>query len=94
MGLTSLQSSGLTMRLVGGAASAACVDGQGRTFVMEDELSIQVRHVVTGRDASGKSVVVSDEATPGIEVGAIPGSQFHMVWGTDECRATVGTDPP
>jgi hypothetical protein len=61
---------------------------------MEDELSIQVRHVVTGRDASGKSVVVSDEATPGIEVGAIPGSQFHMVWGTDDGRATVGTEPP
>jgi hypothetical protein len=54
-------------------------------------MSVQVRQVITGRDANGKSVVVSDEATPAIEVGALPGAQFYMVWGTEDGTATVGT---
>jgi mannose-6-phosphate isomerase-like protein (cupin superfamily) len=54
-------------------------------------MSVQVRQVITGRDANGRSVVVSDEATPAIEVGALPGAQFYMVWGTQDGTATVGT---
>lgn len=56
-------------------------------------MSIQVRHVVTGRDANGKSVVVSDEKTPAISVGAIPGSDFYMVWGTNDGFPAVGNKP-
>ncbi|WP_448642343.1 cupin domain-containing protein [Geodermatophilus sp. URMC 63] len=54
-------------------------------------MSVQVRQVITGHDVNGKSVVVSDEATPAIEVGAIPGAQFYLVWGTEDGGATVGT---
>jgi quercetin dioxygenase-like cupin family protein len=57
-------------------------------------MSIQVRRIVTGRDSSGKSVVVSDEPTPPIELGAAPGLQFYMVWGTEDGTATVGTEQP
>src|ERR1700693_1849869 len=53
-------------------------------------MSIQVRHVVTGRDANGKSVIVSDEKTPAISVGAIPGSEFYIVWGTENGFHSVG----
>ncbi len=56
-------------------------------------MGMQVRQVVTGRDASGKSIVVSDEITPGIEVGVMPGSPFYMVWGTEDGVPTVGTKP-
>jgi mannose-6-phosphate isomerase-like protein (cupin superfamily) len=56
-------------------------------------MSVQVRQVVTGRDANGRSVVVSDEPTPAIEVAAIPGSQFHLVWGTEDATPTVGMKP-
>ncbi len=41
-------------------------------------MSIKIRHVVTGRDADGKSVVISDEPTTPITVGAIPGSEFYL----------------
>ncbi|MGR7027016.1 cupin domain-containing protein [Geodermatophilus sp. URMC 62] len=54
-------------------------------------MSVQVRQVITGHDANGKSVVVSDGATPAIEVGAIPGAQFYLVWGTEDGGTTVGT---
>jgi quercetin dioxygenase-like cupin family protein len=56
-------------------------------------MSIKVRHVVTGRDADGLSVIVSDEATKPITVTAIPGSEFYMVWGTDDGIHTVGRKP-
>jgi quercetin dioxygenase-like cupin family protein len=56
-------------------------------------VSMQLRRVVTGRDADGTSVVVVDEPVPPIEVGAVPGSSFHLVWGTDDGAATVGRAP-
>jgi mannose-6-phosphate isomerase-like protein (cupin superfamily) len=39
---------------------------------------MDVRRVVTGHDASGKSVFVSDEA-----VAALPTTGFHRLWGGD-----------
>ncbi|SFP35196.1 Cupin domain-containing protein [Geodermatophilus dictyosporus] len=57
-------------------------------------MGVRVRHVVTGHDAEGRSVVVSDEATPAIEVGAVPGAQFYPVWGTADGTTTVGTGAP
>lgn len=53
-------------------------------------MNIQVRHVVTGRDADGRSVIVSDEQTSPIRVDGIPGSEFFMVWGTDDGIHDVG----
>lgn len=44
-------------------------------------MSIQPRLIVTGHDADGRSVFVTDEPGDPISVGAVPGSEFHMLWG-------------
>ena len=41
------------------------------------------RLVVTGRTSDGGSVVVSDTEVEAIEVAMLPGSQFHILWGSD-----------
>jgi hypothetical protein len=41
------------------------------------------RRVVTGRDASGKSVFVSDGEVPANTMSATPDSAFYDVWGVD-----------
>jgi hypothetical protein len=57
---------------------------------------VQVRRVVTGKTAAGKSVFVADEQVEPITVSLLPGAEFHTVWGSD---ATVplpsdGSTPP
>jgi mannose-6-phosphate isomerase-like protein (cupin superfamily) len=42
-----------------------------------------VRRVVTGHDASGKAVFTSDESVAPVLVAAMPGSEFHRLWGAD-----------
>jgi mannose-6-phosphate isomerase-like protein (cupin superfamily) len=44
---------------------------------------VDVRRVVTGHDKSGKSVFVSDEKVEPVILGALPGSEFHRLWGGD-----------
>jgi mannose-6-phosphate isomerase-like protein (cupin superfamily) len=44
---------------------------------------MDVRRVVTGHDASGKSVFVSDESVSPDEPLLLPGSEFHQLWGGD-----------
>ncbi|UXA17829.1 cupin domain-containing protein [Mycobacterium sp. SMC-4] len=45
---------------------------------------MDIRRVVTGHDASGKSVFVSDEkVSPRVPV-LLPGSEFTLLWGGDE----------
>jgi hypothetical protein len=56
-------------------------------------MSIEPRLIVTGRDADGRSVFVADEPGDPISVGAVPGSEFHMLWGTEDGGATVGAEP-
>ena len=41
------------------------------------------RCVVTGRDKSGKSVVVSNGPVPPVIVAALPGYEFRRIWGND-----------
>lgn len=43
----------------------------------------RVRRVVTGHDAAGKAVLVSDEAVDAITVAIAPGNEFHHLWGAD-----------
>jgi mannose-6-phosphate isomerase-like protein (cupin superfamily) len=43
-----------------------------------------VRRVVTGHDASGKAVFVSDERVAPAAPRLLPGSAFHRLWGGDE----------
>lgn len=42
-----------------------------------------MRRVVTGHDAAGKAVFVSDEAVAPVAPTMLPGSEFHRLWGGD-----------
>jgi len=57
---------------------------------------MDVRRVVTGHDAEGKAVFVSDEAVAPIVLDLLPGSEFHRLWGGDEAPhfPDDGTQPP
>jgi hypothetical protein len=64
---------------------------------------MQVRRVVTGQTAGGKSVFVSDEQVAPITVDLLPGAQFSTLWGSDalvplpsagDAPATHGYFPP
>ncbi|HEX2284229.1 MAG TPA: cupin domain-containing protein [Mycobacterium sp.] len=45
---------------------------------------MNVRRVVTGHDASGKSVFVSDEAVQPVEPMMLPGFHAYLLWGADK----------
>src|SRR5579864_7385786 len=45
---------------------------------------MRVRRVVTGRNAQGTSVFVSDEEVEPITVDILPGTEFHQLWSADE----------
>jgi mannose-6-phosphate isomerase-like protein (cupin superfamily) len=44
---------------------------------------VDVRRVVTGHDAQGRSRVVSDSRVSPTTVAAFPGYEFHTLWGGD-----------
>jgi mannose-6-phosphate isomerase-like protein (cupin superfamily) len=44
---------------------------------------MDVRRVVTGHDAAGKAVFVSDEAVAPVAPTLVPGNEFHRLWGGD-----------
>lgn len=41
------------------------------------------RRVVTGHNAEGKAVFVSDEAVAPVTLALLPGYEFHLLWGAD-----------
>ena len=45
---------------------------------------MKVRRVVTGHDANGKAVFVSDEEVDGFRPTLTPESEYHLLWGGDE----------
>lgn len=45
---------------------------------------MDVRRVVTGHDAGGKAVFVSDEQVAPVVTTLLPGNEFHRLWGGDE----------
>jgi mannose-6-phosphate isomerase-like protein (cupin superfamily) len=45
---------------------------------------MEIRRVVTGHDANGKAVFVSDEMVAPIIPDILPGNEFHRLWGADE----------
>lgn len=57
---------------------------------------MDIRCVVTGRDASGKSVFVRDTPVPPVTLGLLPGYEFHRLWGSDAVAElpSDGTPPP
>jgi mannose-6-phosphate isomerase-like protein (cupin superfamily) len=49
-----------------------------------DEREImEVRRVVTGHDANGRAVFVSDETVMPVTTALNPGTEFHLLWGAD-----------
>lgn len=57
---------------------------------------MDVRRVVTGHDADGKAVFVSDGAVAPTVLSLLPGSEFHQLWGGDEAPhfPDDGSQPP
>jgi len=57
---------------------------------------MQVRRVVTGQVAGGKSIVVSDEEVATVTVSRLPGTEFLRLWGSDSTPQlpTDGSQPP
>jgi mannose-6-phosphate isomerase-like protein (cupin superfamily) len=56
---------------------------------------MDIRLVVTGREADGKSVFVSDERVAPIALTNVPVTDWHRLWGGDETPTlpTDGTPP-
>lgn len=44
---------------------------------------MDARRVVTGHDAAGKAVFVSDELVTPVTLALLPGTEFHLLWGAD-----------
>ena len=44
---------------------------------------MDVRRVVTGHDADGKAVFVSDGPVAPVTTALLPGAEFHQLWGAD-----------
>lgn len=44
---------------------------------------MDVRRVVTGHDAGGKAIFVSDERVAPVVPDLLPGNEFHRLWGGD-----------
>jgi len=59
-------------------------------------MSIAPRLIVTGHRPDGSSVVLKDQPADPLTVRAYPGSQFYLLWGTEDGGATVGGEagPP
>ena len=47
---------------------------------------MDIRRVVTGHDANGKAIVVDDDLVAPVTLDALPGSEFHQLWGADSPR--------
>jgi mannose-6-phosphate isomerase-like protein (cupin superfamily) len=45
---------------------------------------MDVRRVVTGHDADGRAVFVSDELVSSVAPTLTPGTEFHLLWGADK----------
>lgn len=52
--------------------------------------------MVTGHDTNGKAVFASDEAVEPVVLAAMPGSEFHRLWGADTAPSFPddGAPPP
>jgi quercetin dioxygenase-like cupin family protein len=57
--------------------------------------TVTVRRVVTGHDASGRSVFVLDERVEPLVLDLLPGWEFHALWGGDAVPAVPsdGAEP-
>jgi mannose-6-phosphate isomerase-like protein (cupin superfamily) len=44
---------------------------------------VDVRRVVTGHDPDGRAIVAYDEMVAPVTLAAMPGTEFHRLWGAD-----------
>lgn len=72
-------------RIEAAAAAPASVPSDSRT----------IRRVVTGHDAAGKAVFVSDAKVSPVTLASLPGLEFHQLWGADQASRypDTGTAP-
>jgi hypothetical protein len=58
-------------------------------------MDMDVRRVVTGRDANGKSVFASDDVVAPVTLTMVSGTEWHRIWGSDgpPVLPTDGTPP-
>ena len=56
---------------------------------------MDIRCVVTGQNASGKSLIIRDKGVQPVIVAMLPGYEFHRVWGGDSVQElpSDGTAP-
>ena len=57
---------------------------------------MNIRRVVTGQTALGKSIFVKDEAVAPVILSLLPGFEFHRLWGSESVvkLPSDGTPPP
>ena len=57
---------------------------------------MRFRCVVTGQNASGKSVIMRDSPVQPVTLALLPGYEFHRLWGSDSTPElpSDGTPPP
>jgi len=57
---------------------------------------MDVRRVVTGHDADGQAVFVSDDLVAPVAPTLTPGAEFHLLWGADTKTSFPddGSKPP
>ena len=57
---------------------------------------MSIRCVVTGQNASGKSVIMRDSPVQPVTLALLPGYEFHRLWGSDSTPElpSDGTPPP
>ncbi len=68
-----------------------CSSGMARRYA-HAPMSVAPRRIVTGHDASGRSVVLSDAPTPKtLDIGT---AAFHEIWITDRTPAPIAASEP
>lgn len=57
---------------------------------------MDIRCVVTGQSASGKSIIMRDSPIQPVTLALLPGYEFHRIWGSDSNPElpSDGTPPP
>src|SRR4029077_19860960 len=78
----------------GGGSGPGCVPRMTARGHRRDPKGLNMtkfRRVVTGQNADGKSVFVSDEEVDPVTLALLPGYEFHRIWAADEAP-TLPTD--
>lgn len=53
-------------------------------------MGVRPRLIVTGYRSDGRSAIARDQTPEPVTVGAAPGAEFYLLWGTEDGGASVG----